>query len=62
MNIHEYQAKKILAKYGVKIPKGMIAYTPNEAKSAAQKLSSKGPWMLKAQIQSGARDKGYFAE
>ena len=62
MNIHEYQAKKILSKYGIKIPEGMIAYTPNEAKNAAEKISSKGPWMLKAQIQSGARDKGYFIE
>jgi succinyl-CoA synthetase beta subunit len=62
MNIHEYQAKKILVEYGIKIPKGMIAYTPNEAKAAAEKISAKGPWMLKAQIQSGARDKGYFIE
>lgn len=62
MNIHEYQAKKILAEYGVKVPKGMIAYTPNEARNAAKKISSKGPWMLKAQIQSGARGKGYFIE
>ena len=62
MNIHEYQAKKILAEYGIKIPKGMVAYTPNEAKNAAEKISSKGPWILKAQIQSGARDKGYFIE
>lgn len=62
MNIHEYQAKQILSEYGVKIPKGMIAYTPNEAKAAADKLSRTGPWMLKAQIQSGARDKGYFIE
>ncbi|MBR2921859.1 MAG: ADP-forming succinate--CoA ligase subunit beta [Alphaproteobacteria bacterium] len=62
MNIHEYQAKKILSEYGIKIPKGIIAYTPNEAKSAAEKLSKTGPWMLKAQIQSSARDKGYFIE
>ena len=62
MNIHEYQAKKILSEYGIKIPKGMIAYTPNEAKMAAEKISKTGPWMLKAQIQSSARDKGYFIE
>ena len=60
MNIHEYQAKKILSKYGIKIPEGMIAYTPNEAKNAAEKISSKGPWMLKAQIHAGARRNGYF--
>ena len=62
MNIHEYQAKKILAEYGVKVPRGMIAYTPNEVRNAAEKVSSKGPWILKAQIQSGARGKGYFIE
>ena len=62
MNIHEYQAKKILNQYGIKIPKGKIAYTPNEAKSIAEQVSSRGPWVLKAQIQSGARRKGYFLE
>lgn len=62
MNIHEYQAKKILSQYGIKIPRGGIAYTPNEAKRVAARSSLRGPWMLKAQIQSGARDKGYFLE
>lgn len=62
MNIHEYQAKKILSQYGIKIPKGGVAYTPTEAKKVASRVSSKGPWMLKAQIQSGARNKGYFLE
>ena len=62
MNIHEYQAKKILSQYGISIPKGMIAYTPHEAKKAAAQVSFRGPWMLKAQIQSGARNKGYFTD
>lgn len=62
MNIHEYQAKKILAQYGINVPKGGIAYTPSEAKRVAQKLSSRGPWMLKAQIQAGARAKGHFID
>ena len=62
MNIHEYQAKRILRQYGIVIPKGMIAYTPTEAKKAATKVSFRGPWVLKAQIQSGARNKGYFLE
>lgn len=62
MNIHEYQAKKILSQYGISMPKGMIAYTPIEAKKAASAVSFRGPWMLKAQIQSGARNKGYFLE
>lgn len=62
MNIHEYQAKKILAQYGILVPPGGIAYTPSEAKRVAQKLSSRGPWMLKAQIQSGARATGHFID
>ncbi len=62
MNIHEYQAKKILSQYGIKIPKGGVAYTPLEAKRVAAKVSLTGPWVLKAQIQSGARNRGYFLE
>ncbi len=62
MNIHEYQAKKILAEHGISIPAGGIAYTPNEAKRVALSLTSRGPWMLKAQIQSGARASGHFIE
>lgn len=62
MNIHEYQAKKILSQYGITIPKGGVAYTPAEAKKVASKISARGPWVLKAQIQSGARKKGYFLE
>ena len=49
-----------MQKYGIEIPLGQIAYTPSEAKRAALKLSSRGPWMLKAQIQSGARENGHF--
>ena len=62
MNVHEYQAKKIISQYGIKIPKGQVAYTPLEAKNVARKISYRGPWMLKAQIQSGARNKGKFIE
>ena len=62
MNVHEYQAKKILAQYGILIPEGKVAYTPLEAKNAAAEVSAHGPWMLKAQIQSGAREKGHFLE
>lgn len=60
MNIHEYQAKKILAQNGISVPKGKIAYTPSEAKRVALELTSRGPWVLKAQIQSGARENGHF--
>ncbi len=62
MNIHEYQAKKLLKDFKTNIPGGAIAYTPLEAQKVALKISSKGPWVLKAQIQSGARAKGCFAE
>ena len=62
MNIHEYQAKHILSTYGVKMPKGIVAYTPTEAKNAAEKISLRGPWVLKAQVQSSACSKGYFLE
>lgn len=62
MNIHEYQAKHIISQYGIKIPKGKVAYTPMEAKKSAILVSERGPWVLKAQIQSGARLLGRFIE
>ena len=62
MDIHEYQAKKILSSNGIKIPKGQIAYTPQEARKVAKEVSARGPWVLKAQIHSGARRLGRFIE
>ncbi|MET4701547.1 succinyl-CoA synthetase beta subunit [Constrictibacter sp. MBR-5] len=57
MNIHEYQAKTLLAKYGVPVPRGGVAYTADEATEQAQKLG--GPvWVVKAQIHAGGRGKG----
>ena len=57
MNIHEYQAKDLLAKYGVSVPKGGIAFTPEEAESVARDLG--GPvWVVKAQVHAGGRGKG----
>jgi succinyl-CoA synthetase beta subunit len=56
MKIHEYQAKQILSKYNVKIPKGEIAHTPQEARSIAEKIGSKV--VIKAQIHAGGRGKG----
>ena len=59
MNIHEYQAKKLLAKYGVAILKGGVAYTPDEAEHVAKELG--GPvWVVKSQIHAGGRGKGSF--
>src|SRR5688572_17092725 len=61
MNIHEYQAKQVLAKYSVPVPKGQVAYTPKEAVAAAQGLGGK-LWVVKAQIHAGGRGKGKFVE
>src|SRR3954453_9878718 len=61
MNIHEYQAKELLAKYGVPVPAGPPAMSVEEAVAAAQKLP--GPlWVVKAQIHAGGRGKGKFKE
>jgi succinyl-CoA synthetase beta subunit len=57
MNIHEYQAKQVLAKYHVPVPRGQVAYTPAEAVAAAQGLGGK-LWVVKAQIHAGGRGKG----
>jgi succinyl-CoA synthetase beta subunit len=61
MNIHEYQAKELLAKFGVPVPAGHAAMSVEEAVTAAQKLP--GPlWVVKAQIHAGGRGKGKFKE
>ena len=56
MNIHEYQAKVVLRKYGVPVPNGKVAYTPEEAEKAAQELSGTIK-VVKAQIHAGGRGK-----
>ncbi len=57
MNIHEYQAKAVLAKYGVPVPKGGPAFSADEAVAEAKKLG--GPvYVVKAQIHAGGRGKG----
>jgi succinyl-CoA synthetase beta subunit len=56
MKIHEYQAKAILAKHDVPVPKGEVAYTVEEAEAAAKKLG--GSVVVKAQIHAGGRGKG----
>jgi succinyl-CoA synthetase beta subunit len=56
MNIHEYQAKTLLARFGVAVPRGRVAFSPAEAEDAAQELG--GPvWVVKAQIHAGGRGK-----
>ena len=56
MKIHEYQAKEILAKYGVPVPRGGVASTPAEAKKIAAELG--GVVVIKAQVYAGGRGKG----
>jgi succinyl-CoA synthetase beta subunit len=61
MNIHEYQAKSLLKKFGVAVPRGGVAYTPQEARKVAEELG--GPvWVVKAQIHAGGRGAGRFKD
>jgi len=65
MNIHEYQAKELLKKYGVKIQEGIVADTPEAATAAAQKLNEETGtswYVVKAQIHAGGRGKGKVQE
>lgn len=57
MKIHEYQAKELLNRFGVNIPQGRLAHTPEEAEEAAQQLGG-DLWAVKAQIHAGGRGKG----
>lgn len=57
MNIHEYQGKEILRKYGVTTPRGIPCFSVDEAVEAAKKLGG-NVWVVKAQIHAGGRGKG----
>lgn len=57
MNIHEYQAKELLGRFGVAVPRGGVAYTPDEAVKVAGELGG-NIWVVKAQIHAGGRGKG----
>ena len=59
MNIHEYQGKQLLSKYGVAVPKGHVAYTADEAAKAAEELGG-GICVVKSQIHAGGRGAGRF--
>ena len=61
MNLHEYQGKEILASYGVRIQRGLIASSPEEAVSAAKRITDEtgSKWhVIKAQVHAGGRGKG----
>src|ERR1035437_4140081 len=57
MNIHEYQGKALLKSYGVPVPLGSVAFTPDEAVKAAEAIGG-SVWVVKAQIHAGGRGKG----
>jgi succinyl-CoA synthetase beta subunit len=57
MKIHEYQAKEILRKFNVEVPKGRVAFTPEEAVEVAKEIGG-DLWVVKAQIHAGGRGKG----
>ena len=59
MNIHEYQAKTLLARFGVAVPRGGVAYTPQEALKVAEGLGG-AVWVVKSQIHAGGRGAGRF--
>ena len=61
MNIHEYQGKQLLSKYGVAVPKGHVAFTVDEAVKAAEDLGG-GLCVVKSQIHAGGRGAGRFAD
>ncbi|MDH3273248.1 MAG: ADP-forming succinate--CoA ligase subunit beta [Gammaproteobacteria bacterium] len=56
MNLHEYQSKRLFADYGISVPKGIPAETPDEAVAAAKKLGGE-LWVVKAQVHAGGRGK-----
>ena len=61
MNIHEYQGKQVLAKYGVVVPRGHVAFTVDEAVKAAEDLGG-DVFVIKSQIHAGGRGAGRFKD
>jgi succinyl-CoA synthetase beta subunit len=61
MNIHEYQAKELLGRFGAPVPRGFPAFSAQEATDAAAKLGG-SVWVVKSQIHAGGRGKGKFKE
>ena len=56
MNLHEYQSKQLFAQYGIPVPKGFVANSPEEAADAARKVGG-SKWVIKAQVHAGGRGK-----
>ena len=61
MNLHEYQAKDVFRSYGIPVPAGQVAGSPEEAAEAARALGGT-IWVVKAQVHAGGRGKGTFKE
>jgi succinyl-CoA synthetase beta subunit len=57
-DLHEYQSKDLMRKYGILVQKGDIATTPEQAEAVAKKLNPAGGLILKAQVHAGGRGKG----
>lgn len=57
MNLHEYQAKQLFAKYGLPVPKGVVAYSVDEAIAAIKLINHTEKWVVKAQVHAGGRGK-----
>ena len=58
IDLHEFQAKHIMGKYGINVQKGALAYNAQEAEKIATTLNAKGGLILKAQVKAGGRGKG----
>ncbi len=56
MNLHEYQAKEIFARYGIQVPQGSLAISPEQARAAAKALGG-DRFVVKAQVHAGGRGK-----
>lgn len=56
MNLHEYQSKSLFRDYGIPVPNGKVAFSPDEAVSAAHTLNGER-WIVKAQVHAGGRGK-----
>jgi succinyl-CoA synthetase beta subunit len=56
MNLHEYQAKRLFERYGIRVPRGLTVSSPERARTAAEELGA-ARWVVKAQVHSGARGK-----
>ena len=61
MNLHEYQAKEIFARYGIPVPQGALAASPEAARAAAKQIGG-DKFVVKAQVHAGGRGKGSFKE